>query len=44
MRHLQILTGPDAAATAAQQTDARRRALSDLCQMLLSSNEFAYVD
>jgi hypothetical protein len=24
--------------------DARRRALADLCQMLLSANEFAYVD
>lgn len=27
-----------------QPTDARRRALADLCHMLLSANEFAYVD
>jgi hypothetical protein len=27
-----------------QPTDARRRAVADLCHMLLSANEFAYVD
>ncbi|MGE0609549.1 MAG: PSD1 and planctomycete cytochrome C domain-containing protein [Pirellulales bacterium] len=33
-------TGP----TPEQQADARHRALVDVCQMLLSANEFAYVD
>ena len=27
-----------------QPADARRRAVADLCHMLLSANEFAYVD
>jgi hypothetical protein len=35
-RHLQSLAG--------QQPEARRRAVTDLCHMLLSANEFAYVD
>jgi hypothetical protein len=35
-RHLQTLPG--------QQPEARRRAVTDLCHMLLSTNEFAYVD
>jgi hypothetical protein len=30
--------------TAAERQQGRHRALTDLCQMLLSSNEFAYVD
>jgi hypothetical protein len=34
----------DAQATRYPPADARRRALADLCQMLLSANEFAYVD
>ena len=32
------------ALAANQQTEARRRAVADLCHMLLSANEFAYVD
>jgi hypothetical protein len=40
-RHIQALPAP---VTAAQQEEARRRALGDLCQMLLSANEFLYVD
>lgn len=32
------------AATDAKPEEARRRALADLCQMLLSANEFAYID
>jgi hypothetical protein len=35
-RHLQTLPG--------QQGEARRRAVTDLCHVLLSANEFAYVD
>jgi hypothetical protein len=35
-RHLQTLPG--------QQSEARRRAVTDLCHMLLSANEFAYAD
>ncbi len=31
-------------AAAAQQPDARRKALADLCHILLSANEFLYVD
>jgi hypothetical protein len=31
-------------ATPESKADAPRRALADLCHMLLSSNEFAYVD
>ena len=27
-----------------QPTEARRRAVADLCHMLLSANEFAYID
>ena len=42
--HTQVLTGPGGKATAAQSSDARRRALADLCHMLLGTNEFAYVD
>ncbi len=38
------LTGGRAQATVEQRQQARRRALADLCQMLLSANEFAYVD
>jgi hypothetical protein len=34
----------DAQAARHQGPDARRRALADLCHMLLSANEFAYVD
>lgn len=34
----------DAQAARYKQADARRLALADLCQMLLSANEFAYVD
>jgi hypothetical protein len=40
-RHLQL---SPAQPLAAQQREARRRALSDLCHILLSANEFAYVD
>jgi hypothetical protein len=36
LRHLQTLPG--------RQPEARRRAVTDLCHMLLSANEFAYVD
>ncbi len=36
-RHAQALA-------ANQKTEARRRAVADLCHMLLSANEFAYVD
>jgi hypothetical protein len=32
------------AQTGAQPQEARRRAVTDLCHMLLSANEFAYVD
>src|SRR5260370_38914687 len=32
------------AATHAGTADAERRALADLCQMLLSANEFVYID
>ncbi len=32
------------ALAADQQADARRRAVADLCHMLLSANEFAYID
>jgi hypothetical protein len=32
------------ALAANQQTEARRRAVADLCHMLLSANEFAYID
>ncbi len=40
-RHLAALKQP---ATPAVKNEVRRRALADLCHMLLSANEFAYVD
>ena len=43
-RHARSLAGSQTDATAAKRQQARRAALADLCQMLLSSNEFAYVD
>ena len=43
-RHARSLAGPQLEPTAAQRQQARRAALADLCQMLLSSNEFAYID
>jgi hypothetical protein len=43
-RHARSLAGPSPEATPAQRRHARHLALADLCQMLLSSNEFAYVD
>jgi len=43
-RHLKAITGDNSKAAEAQATGARRRALADLCHMLLSANEFAYVD
>jgi hypothetical protein len=38
------LAGPRSEPTAAQRRHGRHLALADLCQMLLCSNEFAYVD
>jgi hypothetical protein len=43
-RHARSVAGPNSEPTAGQPRDARRLALADLCQMLLSSNEFAYID
>jgi Protein of unknown function (DUF1553)/Protein of unknown function (DUF1549)/Planctomycete cytochrome C len=43
-RHARALAGPGAKPTADQLAGSRRQALADLCQMLMSSNEFAYVD
>jgi hypothetical protein len=43
-RHARSLAGFQLEPTAAKRQQARRAALADLCQMLLSSNEFAYVD
>lgn len=43
-RRARFLAGATSQPTAGQCRDARRLALADLCQMLLSSNEFAYVD
>ena len=43
-RHARALAGPSAQPTPDQNATSRRRALADLCQMLISSNEFAYVD
>jgi len=34
----------DAGAAAADAATARKRALADLCHLLMSCNEFAYVD
>ena len=41
-RHLQTLT--KGKATDAQRQQAQQKALADLCHMLLTANEFAYVD
>jgi hypothetical protein len=43
-RHARSLAGPKSETAAAILRQSRRAALADLCQMLLSSNEFAYVD
>ncbi len=43
-RHARSLAGPSSEPTPAVRRHARHLALADLCQMLLSSNEFAYVD
>jgi hypothetical protein len=43
-RHLTGLAAAGAEATTEQRSEARRRALADMCHMLLSANEFAYVD
>jgi hypothetical protein len=43
-RHARALAGFQLEPTAANRQQARRAALADLCQMLLSSNEFAYID
>ena len=43
-RHARALAGPRSEPTADQLASGRRLALADLCQMLMSSNEFAYVD
>src|SRR5262249_41215464 len=43
-RYAQTAASGPASASPAQQVQTRQRALADLCQMLLSSNEFAYVD
>lgn len=43
-RHALLLAGGESKTAATQQVDARRRAMADLCHMLLSANEFAYVD
>ena len=43
-RHTQALVGATSEPTEAQLANGRRLALADLCQMLISSNEFAYVD
>ncbi|MFI5456211.1 MAG: DUF1553 domain-containing protein [Isosphaerales bacterium] len=42
--HARSLAGPNSEPTAAQRQHGRRLALADLCQMLLCSNEFVYVD
>jgi hypothetical protein len=44
LRYVQARIGGPAPTTSALQGEARQRELADLCQMLLSSNEFAYVD
>jgi mono/diheme cytochrome c family protein len=43
-RHARSPAGQKSESTAAKRRQARRAALADLCQMLLSSNEFAYID
>jgi hypothetical protein len=43
-RHIATLTTAGAAPTPEQQAEAERRALADVCHMLLCANEFAYVD
>lgn len=43
-QHAAALAGANAKATEPQRAEARRRALADLCHMLLSANEFTYVD
>ena len=43
-RHARSLAGPKREPTAGEHQQARRAALADLCQMLMSSNEFAYVE
>jgi len=42
--HARFLAEPKSKPTAAERQNGRRLALADLCQMLLCSNEFAYVD
>ena len=44
VRYRQALAADNAVPAANQDAEARRRALVDLCHMLLSANEFAYVD
>jgi hypothetical protein len=44
MGHVQSLAGGSGKAIPPQQGEARRRAVADVCHMLLSANEFAYVD
>jgi hypothetical protein len=43
-RHARPLESQTRQSAAAQPGKSRRAALADLCQMLLSSNEFAYID
>ena len=43
-RHAQALARATSEPTDAQLANGRRQALADLCQMLISCNEFAYVD
>ena len=43
-RYARALARPQPEPTAAILHQARRAALADLCQMLLSSNDFAYID
>ncbi len=43
-RHARALAGSSSEPTSDQLARGRRLALADLCQMLMSSNEFAYVD
>jgi Protein of unknown function (DUF1553) len=43
-RHARALAGPKSEPSPEQSRRGRHLALLDLCQMLLCSNEFAYVD